>query len=56
MKQSYKISWDKHTVEITKEDGKYILWMHNKSIDEHLYITLALQEYLELIALMEQIT
>ncbi len=54
MKKSHKISWDRHTIEITKDDHKYILWMHNKSLDEHLSIVMTLEEYFDLLALLEQ--
>lgn len=54
MKKAHKITWNKHTIEVTKEDGKYTLWMHNKSIDENLSIVMAHEEYFDLLALLDQ--
>jgi len=54
-KKSSKINWNKHTIEVSVDaEHKYTIWLHNKSIDEHLSIVLNGVEYVELCELLER--
>ena len=55
-KKSLKLELPRTTVEVSVDiDRKYTLWMHNKSIDEHLSIVLRQAEYDDLCRLLERI-
>lgn len=54
-KKSSKINWAKHTIEVSVDaEHKYTIWLHNKSIDEHLSIVLNTIEYAELCQMLER--
>ena len=53
-KKSSKIEWEDHSIQITKDNGTYIISMLNGIVEEQLSIVLALGEYFELLELLEQ--
>lgn len=53
--KSSKLNADKYTVEVTVDsERKYTIWIHNKTIDEHVNIMMKGPEYVELCQLLER--
>ncbi len=51
MKITGKITEDRFEIQLSQEDNDYILWVHNKSINEHVSIKLTTQELAQFVGI-----
>ncbi len=46
-----KITEDRFEIQLSQEENEYRLWVHNKSINEHVSISLTKQQLAELVGM-----
>jgi hypothetical protein len=56
IKTTKRLDVPQYTIEVTQKEGKYSLWLHNKSLDEHVSIVLDVVDFGNFVEMLGSLT